>query len=893
MSKQRLLTFTIFDKQNAGPGQVICTSVEWDDIVAALTPHKIVKEDTDKALERHFNGVYYSDLEPGIKARRNSLAETADLLTLDFDNIVTLEEAMDMYREYTYLIYSSFNHQRWKYDKSTGSWMTPRDKFRVVFPLAQTVSKQEWLDRVFDKALKYLPADAWEINTFAPHVDGVSKVLSQPFCIPIQHPDEGEAFVQVNEGKLLNILDWKKVDRSEATKSIAKNNNPTTVADGYFPVDQQFRLESGAVVTVETLNVGDTEVCCPFHGGPNGESTPSSGVRKNVDGFATHYCFVCNNGDGQLRLMERERNDSPTTITFKSKSGAVKNLKAAITPVRITSAKVDLECDAQPAKPFNREERAALLKKKCFELKHRTLLYAFEGFGKSHLATMLVTQKKEHILFACNSNDQVDEQARGFAKFRYNGKTEQRFDEDGNIVRKEYGQRLLVQKIVSVAYRLEKEYNFEVIRGKPQHPWDTEAVDKEASIMKLLSERPDLAECEPEAMELWDSLSPDKPDFENFDIVVTTHARIGSWGQRQADAECPMFVRKDVIIMFDDPEQSAFRRLMPIGDWSVNLTINDKLLEIEEIANKRYFIRPEQFVVGYGYDSNKMVFTTTELVTSHLISTEFPDIDIPNLMPEEKMIAGSITMIKTHFVAASRDGFIPVMVERVKRETGREIEYFADGQGNEYNLTNNKGQNRFKTMDTIVEISQPTPVAVTDLLNELGWEWEMMDLVKNIISIDKMNQAIGRNSGYRWSDGEQTAQCVVLCDTRMFNSVVEGTRYHIERTVDINEYSGDYRKRKGEGIVDWLKWMMQNHDAYMVRGVRSRRPFQDWMADAKAALLAAGNVVQRLKRLEVALTNRIEEMEMNERISDRKTEQMVALMNQIVDFGSQGIGEIH
>ena len=82
-----------------------------------------------------------------------------------------------------------------------------------------------------------------------------------------------------------------------------------------------------------------------------------------------------------------------------------------------------------------------------------------------------------------------------------------------------------------------------------------------------------------------------------------------------------------------------------------------------------------------------------------------------------------------------------------------------------------------------------------------------------------------------------------------------------------------------------MLWMMQNHDSYMTKGVRSKRPFQDWISDAKDALYAAGNVFQRFTRLEKALINRIEEMDTNKDISDRKTQQLVDLLNQLIAVG--------
>ena len=907
----RLYNFTLFSKQNAGAGDLQYAQLDWEGIVTFLTSFettddKFIKRTMDrtrydnvsradderefgKQWVEHFNGWRYSTIDDvedknyGLTARRDSLAIDCDFMVLDIDDGFTVEQFKEEFSEYRYVLYTSYYHQREKNGE------TARDKFRAVIPFTRTITKQDWMDYIFDKDFK---DHDWTLPIFAPFNDPNSVKTTQPFCLPIKHVD-GQSEFHVNEGKDLDIFEWNKVDRS--IQSTVRNASTSSAsAGGSFPIDQTFRLTNGAVVTVADLPLGDTtNMYCPFHSDGMGSNT-SSNIRKHSEHSASHTCFACGSGEAVTRIMERDRFDDSSPLTFKNKKGEEKSLKVKTQKKTVVEVKAEhgplLEYDVvdEPVVPFNREERAALLKKKCLnDLPKRTLLYAFEGFGKSHLATMLVIQKQETILFCCNSNEQVAEQATSFAKFRFNEVARNEINSDGQVFKVEHESRLLVQRIVSVAFRLEKEYKFEVVRGKPQHPWDSEAVDKTASIKKMVAQRPDMAECEAEAEELWNELSPEQPDYKNHDIIVTTQSRVNSWGRRQMDEDnYRRFIDDDVIIVFDDPEQHSFKRLVNVDGWDMNTLIDGELLEVEEHGNKRYFVRPSQFTVGYGLAYNRMIFTTTELITSHLIESTFETVYKPALMPEEKMRAGNITMMKTNMVAASRDGFIPVMVERVKKETGRDIEYFADGQGNIFNLTNSKGQNQFKAMDTVVEISQPTPIEAIDVCNELGWEHNCLEFVKTIMAVDKMNQAIGRNSGYRFSDGEQATQCVVLCDPSMFDTVLKSTRYYVGTVVDCGEFAPDYRKRNGEGIVEWFRWLIQNHDEYMVKGVHSKRPYQDWMCDAKVAIATAGNHTQRLTRLEKALMSKIEAMDANKTVSDRKTQQIVVLLDEIALFGN-------
>jgi hypothetical protein len=77
-------------------------------------------------------------------------------------------------------------------------------------------------------------------------------------------------------------------------------------------------------------------------------------------------------------------------------------------------------------------------------------------------------------------------------------------------------------------------------------------------------------------------------------------------------------------------------------------------------------------------------------------------------------------LLKTDMVVKKKDGMLPPIVERIHKE-GFDVEYIADGQGNQYNLTNTKGQNVFIGKDTLIEISQANPNEIRKTQHELGW----------------------------------------------------------------------------------------------------------------------------------------------------------------------------
>jgi len=128
------------------------------------------------------------------RCNRNVLGK--DLLILDIDNdaskerpTLTVDQALSLFAEYEFILYSSYNHR----NPAKGDV----DKFRMIFPLASYCAKTDWeLRREAMKAL-------W------PFADPASFVLSQYFFTPVVHPDRLTTYQQRhNEGKW---LDWAEI----------------------------------------------------------------------------------------------------------------------------------------------------------------------------------------------------------------------------------------------------------------------------------------------------------------------------------------------------------------------------------------------------------------------------------------------------------------------------------------------------------------------------------------------------------------------------------------------------------------------------------------------------------------------------------------------------------
>ncbi len=201
------------------------TPIKW----ALFVPFEMLKEEDGAFMNENGFGRTYS--------RRESNVVQADLLCFDIDNDpktdrpkLTIAEAKERFAGVAYCLYTSYNHRN--------TYKHNVDKFRIVFPLAQAVTYEEFRDR--KQALKEL----------FPFIDLASLSISQPFYVPMAHPDRARLHQVFDEdGEWFDLLALEATKREEQ-KVPPSQFVQTGDVHGDLPM---IRLKGGATYRADDL----------------------------------------------------------------------------------------------------------------------------------------------------------------------------------------------------------------------------------------------------------------------------------------------------------------------------------------------------------------------------------------------------------------------------------------------------------------------------------------------------------------------------------------------------------------------------------------------------------------------------------------------------------------
>lgn len=344
----------------------------------AFVPSQFLPTD-DPGVVRGKGGKGYS--------RCNQNIEGKDLLILDVDNdpgkgrpSLTLAQALSLFGEYEFFLYTSYNHR----NPAKGNV----DKFRMIFPLTAYCTKADWeLRRAAMKAL-------W------PFADPISFNSSQYFYVPVVHPERVATYQQHHhQGKW---LDWAEIlDALELSTPVRP---PTHVAKTSVDTPSvSITLKDGATTTAADLywKIGEGyehRVSCysPFRN----DQTPGCFAQRLGPNL-----LIWDNADGQwtsIRVLPRpvrEADIDPQVV--EDGLADIKKRKAAHFAILHTvTSPIPLPLIEYPPSPVIRMKERYLNDISASALPEKGLVFikSPKGTGKTELMKLLAQQTKGRVL---------------------------------------------------------------------------------------------------------------------------------------------------------------------------------------------------------------------------------------------------------------------------------------------------------------------------------------------------------------------------------------------------------------------------------------------------------------------------------------------------------------
>lgn len=750
--------------------------LEWDEFATFMKNegHRVAPTKDDVSL---FSATKFKTLDAVLTEDRHGYREDPDgtqivrrqqrnalqveLLILDYDGTLTLDEARERFKDYEYLGYTSYGHM-----KTPGT-----HKFRLIFPLSQPIPAHKTFNEyemVVEHGAYYDLSEA--LIEFAPGCDPVITKTVQAYYLPSAPSARiADAVIWRNHGVVLDWTTWRKNDAhyssSDASPVPRKaNGQPNRTLDP----DQEFTHPRGTIKASDVTR-RIQHVRCPFHG----DATGSEFLVRYDSGVVCFQCKRC----GPFTLSPAVR--LPKAV-----------IKDACPTDEVKTPGVEMEevwldhTDRDQIEQLLAEAKKDILSDKGVEYFGATrfkshAIYLPEGAGKSQLALSFLSDSaspyRNHLVFACKSWKQVIEKEASFRpKLKEIGRTSQiAWSFDGSI---------------------ERRFNVKVRRGngKPFSPGDQL---EEETIAEIIRRHPDLSErfirmtwailggdsLRFEAMTARDRIyaepaSPTDDEDLIFDdlgdeppaIIFTTFAQLRLVAAKRDR------IPRNWIIWFDDPDLDE---LIDIKPRRADAKGDDK--KVKTIEGTRYDVRPAKTSLGLPFISHRCIYTTTERVTLRLLEHHLKEHGDPCTVHGERrrVTGGQITILGTDKVQKKFDAIVPLLVRRLEMEHAKKVTLIADGIPAEFNHSTNKGRNDLKDRHLLVEVSLPHPAQIKVVCDALGLPFaQHRHQIGAELMLDKMHQAIGRNSGFRTAGFE----CVVLADKNRHASLVENCGYAID-----------------------------------------------------------------------------------------------------------------
>lgn len=825
----------------------------WDEFVSFILEEHTVSATKDSLPL--FNATRFKSLDEVIKENREGYREdqndgtlivrrrqqnviSVELLILDYDGTLTLDEAIERFKEYEYVGYTSYGHMQ----------KPGVHKFRLIFPLTHPIPAHRTVGdygNLIDQG-DYLDLSE-AIMQFAPACDPAILKPTQPYYIPSAPPER--IHLAKNWRNIGRVLDWTKWKRNESytvdseTSSIPRKSNglPNRLLDP----EQEFQCK-GRIVRPRDVKGRMQHVACPFHGDVKGSEFL---VRYPDSDVVSFHCKRC----GTFSL--------PPEQTVPKK--IVEDLSAASLASSRQSEFFNLDDprwdheDRIRVKQFLDKAKKTIMSDKGYSPSDKKssyaqplhfsshVLYMPEGAGKSQLAISFLTDPphkyfphteiryRNQIIFACKSWKQVIEKYNSFLpqlkKIDRTGRIAWSFE--GSIYRRF---KVKIKRAPARPFATGKVLSESTVAEiAEKHPHlDPKFISLAWNILGGPSERfenmavPDIVTVKPELPhddndDYFDDLGPEPPA-----IIFTTFAQL-----RLLEAKRDR-IPLNWIIWVDDPD---IDELIDIKRATVPSDEESPERNVTVIDGTTYDIRPDHTSLGLAFARHRSIYTTTERLTLRFLEHNFTERNEHFQVHGKRHLitGGKVTILGTNAVQKKYDAIVPLLARRLNSSKPKlNITLIADGIPAEFNHSTNKGRNDLSERHLLVEVSQPHPIQVKTVCDALGLNFNVhRDRISNELMLDKLHQAIGRNSGYRTKGFE----CVVLVDKNKHAYLAKECSYSIdvENSVLIDRTAKMTRKEKrisesASPLVKNIESFLNNIHDY-ISDLRKVRPDIDFV----------------------------------------------------------------
>lgn len=800
------IRFNFFNSKS--DNRVQDADITWEELVGLLsTGHQPLP---DKFSAPAFNAVRYIDLNtalhqksgfntdhdsgrPFVQRLRENILEV-NALVLDYDDTLSIAEAMQRFKDYEYVGYTSWGHMETK----------GVEKFRLVIRLTKPIparigKRNDWQE--ITAAIRHFagPCDPKCLNP------------NQIYFIPTTHSSRiRHASVWHNKG---GALDWEAFEKSQ---SVADTASGEVGLSGVVKGKQSGRylLPDTLLHTAKgEIRVGDVKgkiqrVFCPFHDDKNGTEFVK---RVSESGNIFLYCRRCDESF-YMRQDQEDGGKLNTTATGKVLDPEIASTRIptleewfeGVVDDKYQNADVD-----RAKKQLEQIKRNILTDDAARQKSH--IVYMPEGAGKSRLALQFVLEGHK-VVFACKSWEQVFEKHAAFNKeiLPHGMRAEIAFSREGRIKK-----RFKVDVIRDLSRDsftpgdIQKEETLKLIEHA--HPklnpafirlcWEFFSMDEER--FRQIADEADRIEKSAlgritaiektritQERALNDFFSGDTnpvyPDHidneESGEDEMFLHSRmvLTTFAQLRLIASKHDRIPRDWIVWFDDPGAEDVIDISPFkARRGSDPTLEEAVKGTRIVDNVRYDLRRPEQSLGYAVRQHRCVYTTTEALTKRLLCKMFVTRGQPYEVHDrmEAIVQGNVTLLGTENVQRRYDAMIPLVVRRLEKK-GNKVILIADGLASKYNHTNSKGQNALNRTNIVIEISVPHPARIRTLCDALGVSFkENGDSISKELMLDQLHQAIGRNSGYRW----QGLECVALVDKNRHAHLAKECRYLINK----------------------------------------------------------------------------------------------------------------